>query len=403
MDPNQNSLVTLRSGEAIPSSTAIILAKATSDRNSEDISNRNSPVILDKNSPSVGTPAANGHPPIPTDMDALLDAATDWDKTFMEATLDVSEINFEAEGLRCGDRLIPMDQSTRCRLLDRIGAPVHYFEKRSPSLQAAALNEDTQINSKFGLRPKLVFQHRGLVTIANGSLFALKNFEVIHAVREALGADCKDVRVTRFQTEPQRIDIELISPVKEIAVRPGDIVQAGLHIAHERYGTQATVVEMFAYRLVCSNGMTRRDCPGDRAARTRRLPLDRTNSRELQMAQVRRLTAAHWESLQEKLQAFRSTGEQPADVKKVLENWLQRAGYSDSDKALLARLLAAWRRDGEDQTLYGAINALTWVATHDANLSARQRRTLASLAGLFAFRQNHLCEHCFSILKRSAA
>jgi hypothetical protein len=65
---------------------------------------------------------------------------------------------------------------------------------------------------------------------------------------------------------------------------------------------------------------------------------------------------------------------------------------------MMPRLLAAWRVEGSETTHYGAVNALTRVGTHDQELSDRQRRVLASLGGLLAFSNVHICPRCFSVL-----
>jgi hypothetical protein len=70
---------------------------------------------------------------------------------------------------------------------------------------------------------------------------------------------------------------------------------------------------------------------------------------------------------------------------------------------MMPRLLEAWRVEGEENTHYGAVNALTRVATHDLDLSERQRRVLAALAGILAFSEVHLCPRCFSVLGTAVA
>lgn len=56
-----------------------------------------------------------------------------------------------------------------------------------------------------------------------------------------------------------------------------------------------------------------------------------------------------------------------------------------------------------DETAYAALNALTWVASHTDRLTLAERRGLARLAGVLAFRHEHLCPRCFSILRVGAA
>jgi hypothetical protein len=99
-------------------------------------------------------------------------------------------------------------------------------------------------------------------------------------------------------------------------------VQAGLRIVHHRFGGEATSVEAFVLRLVCSNGMTRRECGKDGIQRTRRLPAGAPNSYELQMDQIRRLTEQTWRGLQPQLDALRATSTRPANVHELLIRWL---------------------------------------------------------------------------------
>ena len=69
-----------------------------------------------------------------------------------------------------------------------------------------------------------------------------------------------------------------------------------------------------------------------------------------------------------------------------------------SPNRLMPRLVAAWKQEGAEDTHYGAVNAITRVATHDPELSRRQRRMLTLLGGLLAFSNVHICEKCFTVM-----
>ena len=153
----------------------------------------------------------------------------------------------------------------------------------------------------------------------------------------------------------------------------------------------------YLFRCVCSNGMVRRECvSGDIIPRTRRLPAKYAAATDLQTAQIRRLVRLSWDGLQARLRALKDTTEQPANAEELLRRWLQRGGLSV--KQLMPTLLAAWRDEGSENTRYGVVNALTRVATHNRDLNERERRALASLAGLLAFKKLHLCDRCWSVL-----
>jgi hypothetical protein len=335
----------------------------------------------------------------PATLRELLSEAAGWDAALSAVPVKPCDLHFEAEGIRHSGEFLQVDQSSRSRLFEKVGAPISYWEHHTPRFQAAALSEHVT-RGDFGTAPMLVLRAGEFVTIARGELFALPNHDVFRAVEEAVGTEGEGLSVARIGLNDECVDVDLISPSRAITVRRGDIVQSGLHIVHHRFGDQATLIEAFIYRLVCSNGMTRRECVNGGPARTRKLRVGFPNNRELQMNQVRRLTRQTWNTLGTQLNALRSTSERPAHVEELLTQWLQRARMSA--RTMMARLLAAWREEGSEDTYYGAVNALTRVATHHLDLSNRQRRMLASLAGLLAFSEVHICPRCFSVLGGSS-
>jgi hypothetical protein len=326
-------------------------------------------------------------------------AAATWDSAYNEIPAEAGELEFDATGVMNRGQLIRIDDMARTRLFKRVGAPSGYFAQHSARFQALALNEHAA-RGDFGAKPNLILRDGALMTIVRGELINLPNGAVIRAIAEALERESEGLTVAEIDRDDERLDLKLISTAKAIDVRPGDIVQSGLHIVHHRFGAQATHVEAFILRLVCGNGMTRRECVRDGIARTRKLPVNFPNGAELQMNQIRRLTQQTWKGLHTQLEALQATGERPANVPEMLTRWLQRGRISA--KAMMPRLLAAWRVEGEENTHYGAVNALTRVATHDLDLSERQRRVLAALAGILAFSEVHVCPRCFSVLGSSA-
>lgn len=341
-------------------------------------------------------------------LDELITASAEWGAEFSEIPVPANDLRFDAEGIRYEGQLIRLEQKERTALFNKVRAPGSYLAKLSPELQAAALSEHALRGNSdrsekfigFGKNPVLIMRSGNFETIARGELQPLPIVDVIRSVQEGLGNENAGLFVTRISGYPERLDVDLVSASKEIAVRPGDIVQSGLHITHEPFGNQATQIESFVFRLVCTNGLTRRFCKGEGVERTRRLPVSVANRRELQMAQIRRLTRRNWDGLQTQLEALRAISERPARVRDLLKQWLRNARITA--KPMLDRLVSAWEEEGGENTFYGAINALTRVATHHLELSVRQRRTLASLAGMLAFSERHICERCFSILAGSA-
>jgi hypothetical protein len=324
----------------------------------------------------------------------LLPDAKALEAKYSKNRVDIDDLRFDQEGVIYDGRLIRMNQKRRTRLFNKLGAPGNYLQDLPARLQADALAFHAD-SGKFGPAPLLITAGDEAVTFELTNLTCLTDCEVLEAVAEALGADAESLILQKIELTDESISMQFVTPRKTIEVRPGDIVQSGLSITHHRFGSQATWIEAFVLRLVCSNGMTRRECGG--LTRTRRLSADDPNSRALQMTQIRLLTQQTWNGLQRKLEALRTTSERPADVEALLRTWLGNAGLSE--KKMMPRLLAAWSREGSERTEYAVVNALTWVATHGGDaVTQRQRRLLASMGGLLAFAKVHLCDQCWSVL-----
>jgi len=264
-----------------------------------------------------------------------------------------------------------------------------------------------------------VLRNGQLFTLQRGDLRELSYSETLTAVAEGLGQNADSLSVSRIDRADGRLELELVSPAKALEIRRDDVVMGGLHIVQPRYANEATQIYSFVYRLVCENGMMRRECvSGDGIVRTRKLPVGHPRAKELAMDQLRQLASRTYANLEPQLGELRATAERPANVKQLLTTWLQRARFSTrlarhSDgrnrrvdvrrpEPLMARILNAWREAGAVETVWAAVNALTYIGTHDRQLSPLQRRRLSLLGGVLAFSHQHLCPRCFSVLSGSA-
>jgi hypothetical protein len=331
-----------------------------------------------------------------------------WDTEFSEmVSAPVERFDVKVDALIFDKTSIRLDQDARFRLLANAGAPVSYLAKRSIDIQILALREHLQ-QGDFGEMLTPVLRNGQLFTVRRGDLLELGYAEVINTVADALGRGADDLMVSKIDRSDAKVELDLLSSTKALEIRPGDVVKAGLHILHSRYGDEATQIQAFIYRLICANGMTRRECvSAEGIVRTRKLPANHPRAKELLIDQVRRLTARTWQTLEQQLTALRATSERQANVPQLLGQWLQRARIStriketrksDSAPTVMDRLLRAWRADGAEDTYYAAVNALTWVGSHDLELSPCQRRVLSLLGGLLAFSGVHICPRCFSVL-----
>jgi hypothetical protein len=343
--------------------------------------------------------------PNPITIAELLRSAALWDAEFsLLSPMPATKLSVGKGSLTFDKSRVPMERATRARLFAQIKAPEAYLSQRSIDVQSVILDEHIR-QGAFGKAPRPVLRNGYLHTLKSDDLVELTHAELINSVAEGLGREGDDLNVSGVDMGSDRLSIELVSEAKQIEIRPGDVVKAGLHIEHSRYCGEATQIHAYVYRLICSNGMQRRECvSAEGIVRTRRLPATHPKAKELLLDQVRRLTTHTWQNLEAQLVELQATNGREADVPKLLGQWVQRARISsrvtdaEEPRTMMDRLLRAWRDAGSESTYYGAVNALTWVGTHDLGLTPRQRQVLSMLGGMLAFSGVHICPRCFSVV-----
>ena len=92
----------------------------------------------------------------------------------------------------------------------------------------------------------------------------IDNLEVATAVLP-LFAGREEMEVISCEVSPEKLFIKIVNHKLEMAVVPGDYVQAGVVISNSEVGLGAVSVQPLVYRLVCSNGLCVNDF-GERRA-----------------------------------------------------------------------------------------------------------------------------------------
>src|SRR5205823_1774029 len=128
-------------------------------------------------------------------------------------------------------------------------------------------------------------------------------------------------------------------------------------------------------------GLVHRECLASEhrsTPRTRRIPVNRPQAKEMQINQIRKLVADNFKRLEQKLAAIEQLQRKRIEgIGAVVERFLRQAHlYS---RSLYGRLLEAWEEEGSEQSAFGVLNALTRVATHAHGMPVWQRRRLSRL------------------------
>lgn len=283
------------------------------------------------------------------------------------------------------------------RLCRFFKAPGEYVATLPPGLRASLVRHHLDRCRSPGGEVGLVVRGSEVVGLTRADLVRLAAAEVLEATLDGLRHAEGEPDVVDLEVAGESIRFDLIARGAAREVAPGDVLEAGVRVRHDLIGESATLVEGYVLRLVCRNGMTHRECLGPRRTpRARRLPATHPRARALQLEQVRRLAADAFGRLPERVGGLGRLREERVDFDRLTEGWLRRARLSPD--RLVPVLRRAWEEEGAEPTAYGAMNAFTRVATHEVGLPARTRDVLTRLGGLLAFRHEHLCPRCWSLI-----
>ncbi|GEM_PF-2883821 len=357
------------------------------------------------NNALIRAPIANSAIDAPiTPWEAALQQITEHEARLERHRYPLRQTRFDRDALVVGERTLLLDNDGFLRLFRQLRAPVDYLMRLSPELRTRLVEHhlrETNLGGRFVDHNTVLLSRDGYFRgIDRDDLCRLTGTDVLHAVRDGVGGDHVDLAVQHLRLQHEALQIDVVSPSLVDEVRVGDLLRYGLRVRHSLVGDHATTIESFAFRLICSNGLVRRQCLGRKGTarsrpRTRRLTGNRGNASQQQRDQIRRLATEAWQHLRGMSQEIRDLQHHRFDMPS-LQRFLRQARMHS---ARLARQMeTAWAAEGAEPSAFGFLNALTRVATHETDLSDQQRRRLELLAGVFAGQQVHLCPQCFSLV-----
>lgn len=348
-------------------------------------------------------------------LEALLVRMTDLDQE--HSVLRLSEgtpVQAKPDKLIVGDHNLTLADHGWNRLAAFCSAPGAYWSQIAPEFRTEIANY--HLKDRFGSQSQsppsewaAIAQGGHFLGFRKATLVHLSYADVLRAVMTALGAEASAFTTHRVATDVDSIQVELTTERHSEQVAVGDVVQGGIAISHSFLGSQPTTVDLFALRLRCTNGLSVRHCVGHVSiSRSRRLKQTGEKSRTDALAQIQRMTHERMRHLSALL---RNLGKLPEalvesasdrQATQAMRAFLMpslRATHLWSDQLWDQMLLPAWQHphggNGELHE-FAAINTITYVSTHRSELTFRQQRTLARLAGLLAFRRIHVCPRCHS-------
>ena len=311
----------------------------------------------------------------------------------------------EAGRLVAGGKALDLDEAGFERLARHVGAPHRYLQELPDELRCQVLGHHIAKGdlNRDGKHATLCVYWRGSVFVGFGraDLATLRGADVADALQAGIENVVKDkidnIIVHRKDIRSDSFELDLVSPELSEEILPKDVMQAGLRVSHSLTGEHATQIETFILRLLCENGLVRRECAGEAHPRIRRRKHRNRDAIDHELAEIRRVTHRLVRALRGKLRSIKELTEKRVSVREFLDRQLHQVPRLHSRK-LLNTLMEAWVDEGSVSTAYGALNAMTRVATHSEKISSASRQGLAALAGVIGTSGQHFCEKCYSVL-----
>ncbi len=349
------------------------------------------------------------------------------DNAFGRFTVAAARLRFNAGDLVAGGRQFRIDEARLADLCGSVAAPAGYLKRLGEPLRSQLLSKHFADGDHLATLNKqrllgrtrrhlgevaIVSRDKEFIGFARPDLQTLNAADILHEIERVVGEELNEMAdeliVANFRLSDDSFELNLVTPKASHEVAVNDVLQGGLHVRHSFLGTQATQIETYLHRLVCSNGAVRRECitgasGRSMAARIRRCTTNNLDAVDQTLVTVREHCRTVVRGLREKLASVSQLREQrlqgERDVRRFIEAQLGLVPRLRSQR-LIDELTQTWRREGAEESAYGVWNAMTRAATHlpDKRLRPTIRRALSLLSGVLATRSQHVCPRCFRMI-----
>lgn len=275
--------------------------------------------------------------------------------------------------------------------------PTGYFETCDSKLRSLSFNWRLRRNTERPLQ--LVLTNGNIDRILNSNLLPAPRYPILDTVSKSMPENVQreDLKVVKYAWNG-RFDISVIAPTLSCEPRRDDIVAFGVNVSEGRDG--AVRIQGAAFRCWCSNGAINRICDS-RFHRLRR-PINRPERHQVFLQKISVFAREAWGQWAEHAEALRRLTEVPVDIQQAtaLKSRLRQAPFFLSLRIInqvISRLEIELAQH-EGPTLYDLYNAMTFVGTHNRNVSFTYRARLRLGAGEFTRNRSRVCTACRQLL-----
>lgn len=261
------------------------------------------------------------------------------------------------------------------QLCQRLNIPTAYYRRCPRHLQDDQVNhwlyqEPEGNRSEKPERWLLRAKGDALRGILSERYAKMNNAEVFQSLEPLVNAQYE---VTWLAITEESWHLRLVDPRLSRDVLPGDRVIAGLHIANSEVGKRSVTVDALVYRLVCQNGLVRL-VKGKSLFHHRHVGIS-SNHLELGISKSIKEAIIQGTGFMERMSW--ATRESLPDVEEAISTLGETWGLSETLQTQVTTSLKQELR-GQQETLYGLVNAFTNVAQ---TLPPDDRYSLEALAG----------------------
>jgi hypothetical protein len=266
----------------------------------------------------------------------------------------------------------------------RLGIPTAYFHRCPPDLQDAQFNhwrmqEDTLRKiaasaqdpdaGKWTVRAK----NATVRGVLSSRYQKLDNRQLVEALLPRLPEGRYQVSLVELTQES--FHLRLVDPRISRDVLPGDRLLVGIHLANSEVGFRAVTVDACVWRVVCSNGLLRR-LEGKSLLRQRHIHVADARFLPLLEEAIGQATLVAAAFIEQMALAVKTP---VPDPEKAIAYPGQAWGLTRQTQEFIRMALLGEPRVGQQDTLYGLVNAVTNAAQRLAIDDRFHLETLASI------------------------
>jgi hypothetical protein len=313
-------------------------------------------------------------------------------KFYLDGTLGVKSKDLQVR--------LPISEKTIPDLARIADIPVLYLKRCDRRLQSVSFNWRLHQKVVANKPVQLVLRDGVVGRILNTNLLPAPRLAVLDTVANAkpelLQKD--DLKIIKYTWDGQ-FDISVIAPILLCEPRKGDPVAFGVNVSEGRDG--AIQVQGAAFRCWCSNGAVNRICDS-RQHRLRR-PINSNERQEQLLSKISVFAQEAWKQSSEHMESLPQLVNTSIDLneREPLRSRLRQAPFFLSVRVInqvLERLEFEVARHQEGATLYDLYNAMTYLGTHNQQLSFTYRSRLRAGAGEFSRHEPRICSTCRQLL-----